>query len=56
MGTQFSLYLTVISAYMIVAYLVGNKLTVSQAGIASTLMVFAADGQTWGLHATLGKI
>ena len=56
MGTQFSLYLTVISAYMIVAYLVGSKLNASQVTIASILMVFGAGGQTWGLYATLGKI
>ncbi len=46
MATQFSLYLTVISAYMVVAYLAGDKLTMAQVWIASVLMIFAAGGQT----------
>jgi hypothetical protein len=56
MGTQFSLYLTVISAYMVVAYLVGSNLTTSQVVISSVLMLVAAGGQTWGIFATLGRV
>jgi hypothetical protein len=56
MATQFSLYLTVISAYMVVAYLAGSKLTTIQAWIASVLMIFAAGGQTWALYATTGRV
>ena len=56
MAAQFSLYLTVISAYMVVAYLAGAKLTKAQAWIASVLMLFAAGGQTWALYATTGRV
>ena len=56
MATQFSLYLTVISAYMVVAYLAGPKLTTVQTWIASVLMVSAAGGQTWALHVTTGRV
>ena len=56
MATQFSLYLTIISSYMVVAYLVGDKLTNSQVVIVSTLMILSAGGQTWALHTTLGRV
>lgn len=56
MATQFSLYLSVVSAYMVVAYLVGTKLTLVQAFIASALMLFAAGGQTWALYTGLGRV
>jgi len=50
MASQFTLYLTVISAYLVVAYFVGNKLTLPQTLIASILFMFGAGGQVWGLH------
>ncbi len=56
MATQFSLYLSIVSAYLIVAYLVGMKLSMAQTMIASALMIFAGGGQTWALHATLGRV
>ena len=56
MATQFSLYLTVITAYLVVAYLAGSKLTGAQAWIASALMLFAAGGQTWALYVTTGRV
>lgn len=56
MATQFSLYLSVVSAYLVVAYLVGSKLTFVQTFIASALMFFAAGGQTWALYTSLGRI
>ena len=56
MATQFSLYLTVVSAYMVVAYFVGVSLTRPQVFIASMLMILAAGGQTWALYATLGRV
>lgn len=56
MASQFSLYLTIISSYMVVAYLVGNKLTNTQVVIVSTLMILSAGGQTWALHTTLGRV
>ena len=56
MATQFSLYLSVVSAYLVVAYLVGIRLTFAQTVIASSLMVFAAGGQTWALYASLGRV
>ena len=56
MATQFSLYLSVVSAYLIVAYLVGIRLTLVQVFIASALMLFSAGGQTWALYASLGRV
>jgi hypothetical protein len=56
MATEFSLYLTIISAYLVVAYLAGSKLTQAQARIASALMIFAAGGQTWALYVTTGRV
>ncbi|QFU75550.1 hypothetical protein EY643_07735 [Halioglobus maricola] len=56
MATQFSLYLSVVSAYLVVAYLVGMNLSRAQMVIASALMIFAAGGQTWALHASLGRV
>ena len=53
MAVQFSLYLSVVSAYMIVAYLVGSKLSNVQVIIASVLMIFTAGGQTWGMYKSL---
>lgn len=56
MASLFSLYLTIISAYMIVAYLAGAKLTKAQVWIASVLMLFSAGGQTWALYVTTGRV
>ncbi len=53
MASQFSLYLTVISAYLVVAYLVGDRLTLPQSIISSVLFIFGAGGQTWTLHINL---
>jgi hypothetical protein len=52
MGTLFTIYLTVLSAFLIVAYFVGRNLSFAQAWIASILMIFAAGGQTWALYVT----
>ena len=56
MATQFSLYLTIISSYMVVAYLIGDKLSNTQVVIVSTLMILSAGGQTWALYTTLGRV
>jgi hypothetical protein len=56
--TVLSLYVTVTSAYLVVVYLAGSKLTRSQIAIISTLYVFIAVVSTycfwawsiWGIH------
>ncbi len=50
MADMFSLYLTVLSAYLIVAYILGRKLSVSQFVGLTVLFLFAAGGQTLGIY------
>ncbi len=45
-----TLYLTVISGYLIVAYLAGNKLTSMQSTIVTIAFVCAAILFTWGVR------
>ena len=46
-----TLFLSLVSGYLLVAYLVGAKLTKTQATIISTLFVVGAVFQCWGLLA-----
>ena len=50
-----SLYLTVTSAYLIVAFMAGERLTSSQAVIISTLYIFMAAISTYSMYAWLGR-
>jgi hypothetical protein len=50
-----SLYLTVTSAYLIVAFMAGDRLTNSQAIIISTLYIFIAAITTYSMYAWLGR-
>ena len=49
------LYITVISAYLIVAYLAGSKITGSQMMIISTLFVVMAGVVTYGAYGFLRR-
>ncbi len=53
---QFSLYLTILFAYLVSAYLVGRKLTQPQVAMLSGLFVFAAGAQAWGMQAQLNRV
>jgi len=44
-----ALYLSIVSGYLLVAYLAGANLTRTQTTIISTLFVFGAGLQIWGL-------
>jgi len=50
-----SLYLTATSAYLIVAFMVGDKLTNLQTIIISTLFIFMAAMATYGMYAWLSR-
>ena len=50
MADMFSLYLTVLSAYLIVAYIIGSKLSLSQFTGLTILFLFASGGQTLGIY------
>lgn len=51
MGSCFTIYLSIVSGYLIVAYLVGEKLTLAQTLIIGVLFVFGAGLQVWGIQA-----
>ena len=50
MATQFSIYLSILSAYIAVAYLVGSKLSWFQISMISGLFLFGAGGQTSAMY------
>ncbi|MEP1469337.1 MAG: hypothetical protein ABJK25_00030 [Halieaceae bacterium] len=50
MADMFSLYLTVLSAYLLVAYIAGSKLTALQFGGVTSLFIFASSGQALGIY------
>jgi hypothetical protein len=56
MAVQFTIYLSVMSGYLIVAYFAGDKLTNPQAAILTTLFFFATAAEVWGFHLTLKHI
>ena len=53
---QFSLYLTILFAYLVSAYLVGRKLSRPQLAMLSGLFVFAAGAQAWGMQVELNRV
>jgi hypothetical protein len=50
MADMFSLYLTILSAYLLVAYFVGEKLGRFQVIAVSGLFLFASSGQALGIR------
>lgn len=53
MGVQFSIYMTVTSAYLVVAYVAGEKLTRGQVLLLSALFLFGAGAEVWGMQRSL---
>lgn len=51
----FGMYVTMLVAYLVTAYFVGNRLAVQQAMIISVLFVTAAIVMTWGSFAFLSR-
>ena len=51
MGTSFTIYLSMVSGYLVVAYLAGNKLTIPQTAIVGVLFIFSAGLQVWSIYA-----
>jgi len=50
MASQFSISLSILPAYIAVAYLVGRKLTWLQITMISGLFLFGAGGQTYAMY------
>ena len=55
-ATQFTLYLSVLFAYLVTAYFVGDKLTRLQALLLSGLYVFVNLAQAWGMTLTMSRV
>lgn len=55
-ATQFTLYLSVLFAYLVTAYFVGARLTVTQVFILSSLYIFVNAAQSWGMHLTMSRV
>ncbi|MEE4143371.1 MAG: hypothetical protein V2I26_01105 [Halieaceae bacterium] len=53
MGVQFSIFMTVTSAYLVVAYVAGDKLTRGQVLLLSALFLFGAGAEVWGMQRSL---
>ena len=51
MGSCFTIYLSIISGYLVVAYFIGDKLTLPQTVIIGILFIFGAGLQVCGIHA-----
>ena len=51
MGDCFTIYLSIVSGYLVVAYFIGDKLTLTQTAIIGVLFIFGAGLQVWGIHA-----
>lgn len=50
MATMFGIYLTVVSAYLLVAYFAAHKLSLMESVALTMLFVFAAGGQALGIN------
>ena len=55
-ATQFTIYLSVLFAYLVTAYFIGEKLSRPQAILLSGLYVFVNLSQAWGLSLTLNNV
>jgi len=50
MASQFAIYISTLSAYLVVAYLVGSKLSWIQLSAITALFAFGAGGQTYAIY------
>jgi len=55
-ATQFSLYLTVLFAYLVTAYFIGDKLTRAQVVVLTILYVFVNSAQALGMRLTIAHV
>ena len=55
-ATQFTLYLTVLFAYLVTAYFVGERLTRAQVFLLSGLYIFVNLAQAWGMVLTMNRV
>ena len=53
--SMMGLYITVVSGYLIVAYLVGSKLTTPQTGVVSSLFIVMSVFTTYGAYGFLTR-
>ena len=56
MGVQFTIYLTIIFAYLVAAYFAGAKLNRVQVLLLSGLFVSAAGSEIWGMQRSLTNV
>jgi hypothetical protein len=49
-AVSFTIYLTLVSGYLVVGYLAGTRLSALQTGIVSALFVAGTGLQTWGIQ------
>ena len=54
-GEAFSIYITLLVAYLIASYMVGHKLTSTQSTIISSLFVVAATLPTWSVYTFMSR-
>ena len=54
-GESFSLYISLLIAYLITSYMVGHKLTSTQSTIISSLYVVAAILPTWSVYTYMSR-
>ena len=55
-ATQFTLYLSVLFAYLVTAYFVGERLTRAQVFFLSGLYIFVNLAQAWGMVLTMNRV
>ncbi len=55
-ATQFTLYLSVLFAYVVTAYFVGQRLTRTQVSVLSGLYIFVNVSQSWGMQLTNNRV
>ena len=55
-ATQFTLYLSVLFAYLVTAYFVGDRLTRAQVFLLSGLYIFVNLAQAWGMILTMNRV
>ena len=55
-ATQFTLYLSVLFAYLVTAYFIGDRLPRPQLFLLSALYVFVNLAQAWGMVLTMNRV
>ena len=55
-ANQFTLYLSVLFAYLVTSYFVGERLTRAQVFLLSSLYIFVNLAQAWGMLLTMNRV